>query len=428
MFAADGSAHDAAMIQTLRPNTWIERLLAVEAVAFAMLVGVDGPMPWPAVRAAVVLVGVATCIALQRRTSRSIAASLVLVVGLSGLIAGTGIGINQAINQPFSVRTVSGLITLTGAVMLTSIAVIRLVRATPGWRKLLALPTGFAVLILVVAPLTLAVFVTNAPPFDAVAATPADHGLAYEDVSITTDDGVRLTGYYVPSENGASVIVLGGVSGFSERELVYAQLLAGHGYGALLLNLRGQGNSEGDAMLWGWWGEIDVAAGIDYLTERPDVHEGRIGAIGMSVGGEQAISAAGVDHRLRAVVSEGATARGARDEGDPAAGTGGWLTRYVDWVSRTAAGLMTSADHPTPLRESLARLEDQRVLIISAGARSPEIAAANVFRDAAPDDVQVWIAPDASHIGAFKTHPEEWEQRVITFLDDTLETSPQPTQ
>jgi dienelactone hydrolase len=405
---------------TLRPATWQERLLAAEAIALALLVGVDTPMPWPAVRAAVVLVAVAAGIALQRRSGRRTTAIVQLVIGLCGLIIGAGIGIHHAINQPLSVRTGAGVATLAGGLLLISLAAIGLVGAARSWRKLFALPIAVGLLILVVAPLTLAVFVSNAPPFAAVDATPADYGLAYEDVAITTADGVGLTGYYVPSVNRASVIVLGGVSGFSEREIEYAELLSRHGYGALLLNLRGQGDSEGDAVLWGWWGEVDVVAGVEYLANRPDVDAARIGAIGMSVGGEQAISAAGIDHRLRAVVSEGASARGAHDEGDPAEGAGGWLIRYIDWVTRTAVGFMTSADQPTPLRDSLAAFDDQRALIISAGTMPAEIAAAQAFQDAAPAAVDVWIAPDASHTTAYRTHPDEWERRVIEFLDSTL--------
>jgi dienelactone hydrolase len=409
-----------ARTRSVSSATWHERLLAAEGTALALLVGVDTPMPWPAVRATVVLIAVAAAIAVQRRSGHRTGATVRLVVGLCGLIAGAGIGVNHAMNQPVSVRTVAGVVTLAGGVVLTSLAAIDLVRAARTWRKLLALPIAVGVLTLVVAPLTLAVFVTNAPPFAAATATPADHGLAYEDVAISTADGVGLTGYYVPSANGASIIVLGGVSGFSEREIELAALLSRHGYGALLLNLRGQGDSEGDAVLWGWWGEVDVVAGVEYLANRPDVDVGRIGAIGMSVGGEQAISAAGVDHRLRAVVSEGATARGSRNEGQSAEGAGGWFIRYIDWVTRTAAGVMTSADHPTPLRQSLAAFEDQRALIISAGTLPAEIAAARAFEAAAPDAVEVWIAPAASHTTAYRTHPDEWERRVIEFLDTTL--------
>jgi hypothetical protein len=43
-----------------------------------------------------------------------------------------------------------------------------------------------------------------------------------------------------------------------------------------------------------------------------------------------------------------------------------------------------------------------------------------VFEEAAPDAVDVWIAPDASHVAAYRTHPDEWERRVIEFLDSTL--------
>ena len=81
---------------------------------------------------------------------------------------------------------------------------------------------------------------------------------------------------------------------------------------------------------------------------------------------------------------------------------------------------MTSADHPTSLRESLAAFGDQRALIISAGTLPAEIAAAQAFEDAAPAEVDVWIAPDASHTTAYRAHPDEWERRVIEFLDSTL--------
>jgi hypothetical protein len=141
----------------------------------------------------------------------------------------------------------------------------------------------------------------------------------------------------------------------------------------------------------------------------------------MSVGGEQAIAAAGVDTRLRAVVSEGATARGSREEGDPAQGVGGLLVRHIDWVSKYAASLMTAADRPTPMRESLAGFDDQRALLIAAGTVESEIRATDAFDAAAPEQVDVWIAPNASHTGAFQTHPDEWERRVVDFLDDTLQ-------
>ena len=107
-------------------------------------------------------------------------------------------------------------------------------------------------------------------------------------------------------------------------------MLADNGYGVLMLDVRGHGGSEGDAMLWGWWGEVDVRAGVDFLSSRADVRPGRIGAVGMSMGGEEAIAAAGTDPRIAGVVAEGASGRGTRDEGVDTGGLSGLLIRYFD--------------------------------------------------------------------------------------------------
>jgi dienelactone hydrolase len=398
-----------------------EITVAATTIALTALVAVKGSLPGSIGLLVVVVLAGAGCLLAQRRLGRAASASAALGLGLAGLVGGLGIGVSHLVSDPRSAGAILGTMTLSGGLLLVVLASVRLIGMLAGWRKLLGLPVGIALLTLAVGPVTLAVFVTQAPSFPATEATPADHGLRYDDVELLTADHVRLDGQYVTSTNGAAVIVLGGISGIGSHEVEIAAVLARHGYGVLLLNARGQGRSQGSAMLWGWWGEVDVAAGVDYLSRRPDVVDGRIGAVGMSVGGEQVIAAAGRDPRLRAVVSEGATARGARDEGDPARGLGGLLIRYVDQVSRRAAELMTSAASPTPLRRALAAFEDdQRALLIAAGTAPPEIAAADAFRATAPGHVETWIAPGASHTGAFQLHPDAWERRVAGFLDDVL--------
>ena len=70
---------------------------------------------------------------------------------------------------------------------------------------------------------------------------PADLGRPYEQVALRTSDGLSLAGWYVPSRNGAAVIAFPGRSGPVE----HARMLARHGYGVLLLDMRGQGESRG---------------------------------------------------------------------------------------------------------------------------------------------------------------------------------------
>ena len=86
-------------------------------------------------------------------------------------------------------------------------------------------------------------------------------------------------------------------------------MLARHGYGVLLFDRRGEGDSEGEPNSWGWGGDTDIKAAIAYLQRRPDVDPDRIGGIGLSVGGEMMIETAAETDELAAVVSEGAGAR-----------------------------------------------------------------------------------------------------------------------
>ena len=133
----------------------------------------------------------------------------------------------------------------------------------------------------------------------------AELGAAYEDVSFRTSDGLELQGWYVPSKNGAAVIAFPGRSG----PRAHTRMLVRHGYGVLLFDRRGEGESEGDSNLLGWGGDKDILGAIEFLQRRDDVDPGRIGGLGLSVGGELMLQAAGETDELAAVVSEGAGTR-----------------------------------------------------------------------------------------------------------------------
>ncbi len=178
------------------------------------------------------------------------------------------------------------------------------------WRYPRRLLITFGALVaasVVVVPLTVSYVVTHV----ARAEVPtADLGAPYEDVSFTTDDGLRLKGWYIESKNGAAVISFPGRASSQKR----AKMLADHGYGVLLFDRRGEGESEGDPNLFGWQGERDVHAAVKFLQGRPDVDPQRIGGIGLSVGGEMMIEAAAESDALAAIVSEGGSGRSVRDD------------------------------------------------------------------------------------------------------------------
>ena len=59
------------------------------------------------------------------------------------------------------------------------------------------------------------------------------------------DDGRKLSAWYVPSRNGAAVLVSHGSGGSRGRLPRHVRMLARHGYGVLALDNPGNGESEG---------------------------------------------------------------------------------------------------------------------------------------------------------------------------------------
>ena len=249
------------------------------------------------------------------------------------------------------------------------------------------------------------------------AVVPPDRlGVAHEDVSFTTADGLELEGWYVPSRNGAAVISFPGRKGSQKP----ARMLARHGYGVLLFDRRGEGDSEGEPNAWGWGGDADVKAAIAYLRRRPDVDPARIGGIGLSVGGEMLIETAAETDALAAVVSDGAGARSLYEEMDyDVSGPGKVLGTLIS-ASKTAAVAVSSNQAPPANLKDLAAKVDEPLLLIAAPNSKHGEELNRGYARAAGDSASLWEIPEAGHVGGLKARPQEYERRVIGFFDRTL--------
>jgi dienelactone hydrolase len=244
----------------------------------------------------------------------------------------------------------------------------------------------------------------------------ADLGAPYEPVSFMTDDGLELVGWYVPSKNGAAVIAFPGRKG-PQRP---ARILAEHGYGVLLFDRRGEGESEGDPNALGWAGDRDLKAAIAYLQTRPDVDPERIGGIGLSVGGELMLQTAAETDALKAVISEGAGIRSAREAllgREPSQ-----LLGLPQWLSITGATTVFSNHAPPPsLKELVGNIAPRPVFLIYAGHGQGGEELSVDYYEAAGEPKTLWEIPEASHTGGIEARPEEYEQRVIAFFDEALQ-------
>jgi pimeloyl-ACP methyl ester carboxylesterase len=184
------------------------------------------------------------------------------------------------------------------------------------------------------------------------------------------------------------------------------------------VDLEGFGDSEGRGNMMGWVGARDIHAAIEYLQGRPDVDPERIGGLGLSMGGEVLLQAAGESPDLRAVVSEGGTGRTAADfkELDDE-----WFELIVPFQAVLGASMrvVSGESAPPPLKELVPQIGPNRVLVIAANI-DEEIELMRLYVEIGGPSFEMWTIPEPKHVGAYDLHPGEYEQRVIAFFDDAL--------
>jgi uncharacterized protein len=367
------------------------------------------------------LVLAAAAVVLAPRVRAGTRAALELLLAGFGLILGTEAVYYTSAGR-MSGDDYTGALALVAALTLLVAGSARLWRSRRRdggrpWRytrRLLLTSATAAYLVVVHVPVGMSYVFTHA----ARAAVPAASlGVTPQDVSFRTSDGLRLRGWFVPSTNGATVIAFPGRS----RSQQHARLLIRHGYGVLLFDRRGEGVSDGDPNMFGWSGERDLLGAAAYLKGRADVDPDRIGAIGLSVGGEMLIHAAAHSHAFRAIVTEGASQQSLNDV--LANDDIGWLDAFLGAGAVTAGtSLFANQLPPTPLKREVAKISPAAVFFIYGehGQGGSETKPNKGFYAAAGQPKQIWEVPDGQHIAGITTRPVEYEKRVIAFYDRYL--------
>lgn len=130
--------------------------------------------------------------------------------------------------------------------------------------------------------------------------TPAEPG-EVEEVTLTTDDGLELTAWYLPAPGVpvSTVLVLPGNAGDRSLRLPLARGLNSRGHAVLLLDYRGYGGNPGRPHEEGLLS--DARAARSHLLARDDVRAERLVYLGESIGTGVA-SALTAEHEPAALV------------------------------------------------------------------------------------------------------------------------------
>ena len=253
--------------------------------------------------------------------------------------------------------------------------------------------------------------------------TPADVGMDYRDVQVTTSDGLRLAGWWTPSKNGAAVIVQHGYkTNRSTQLLEIAATLARGGYGVLLSSLRAHDLNDGRVISFGLEEMKDLSAWLAFIQTLEGVDPSRIGIFGNSLGGSLAIQLAAQTQSIKAIVNHSAVAS-VRSTVEPriAYFTGlppfPFTPMILFWVEQDWAMQPDLLDFTV----WIAALDSQPILLMQGGA---DVVVASesgqLLYEAAREPKELWFEPDLGHVDFQRERSQEFSDRVVGFFNRHL--------
>jgi uncharacterized protein len=329
------------------------------------------------------------------------------------LLAGIPLTLYGVLRVAYGGVVLGGLTALVGASLLVlAVAIPWRGRGSGTWiSRVVAVPAIFLGLLFFVVPVSIGITETQKWRGE-VGAPPS---AAYRDVTFRAADGVKISGWYRPTRNGATVLVAHGGGSDRRGSVAHASMLARHGYGVLLWDARGRGRSEGRQNAWGWGWPRDVAGALEWLKTRPEVDMRRVGGLGLSTGADVLVQVAGTSGGLRAVVADGTVASSFAD-----------IRRFTGaspmtgfFAAEFAAVRLTSGTKPGPTIEDVMPHITAPTLLVAAGEQ--ERRPGEVYdRAAGAAPVEVWYLPQVGHTAAIRQVAGEYERRVTRFLDAAL--------
>jgi alpha-beta hydrolase superfamily lysophospholipase len=244
--------------------------------------------------------------------------------------------------------------------------------------------------------------------------SPAQVKLAFEDVPLTTADGVQLAAWWMPAEGSRKTIVfVHGHGGSRVEGLRFAPALHAAGYNLLALDLR---RNHGQYASMGYHERKDVRTAVDWVLQ---TYPGNtVALMGFSMGAATSILAMAEDPRIQAglfsspyastldVLSQAAQ----RDFGIPYYPLIPLVGAVIDWRAD-----MRIAD--TVPEAVIASIAPRPVMIYHCAIdRTTDASHSRRLFDTAKEPKALWIPACDRHERIWNAFPQEADARTVEFF------------
>lgn len=275
-----------------------------------------------------------------------------------------------------------------------------------------------AITILVAVSLLFAIgTILTSPAPTTVSALSADFPV--ESVQIPSRDNVIVHGWLAQGTPGEGVVLLAHSMRSNRIEMLSrARFLRNKGFGVLLIDLQGHGETVGDKITFGLRESENIEASVDFL--RKNFPNERIGAIGTSLGAASIVLAkhnlnlnAVILESLHPTLEEAVENRLKLHFGD----YGNVLLPLMLWQLSLNLDIAIAELNPIGRIDRL----NAPVLFISGthDAHTTQSETERLYASARTPK-ELWIVPGAKHFNMHSYAGREYEQRVDEFLSEYL--------
>lgn len=250
--------------------------------------------------------------------------------------------------------------------------------------------------------------------------TPADRGLAYEDVTLTTSDGLSLAAWYLPNDAGrGTVVYCHGHTNHRGQMLDQAVFLHENGFRGVLFDFRRHGDSEGDLTTFGYYEWRDVQAAIRYAVDER-AEEGPVILWGVSMGAATALLTASEVSGIDAVIAESSFYAASETLRSDLSRMFGLPTVPFGFLTSTITELRVGIRiDDLDIGRAVSGLDDTSVLLVggSADRRMPLANNERLFGQIPGAGKEIYVAEGATHGDIWEMDREAYAGKVLAFLE-----------